>query len=131
MHPHSIAEADHEVAYNSLMGLEIAIPSWDSKQQFPHGTRNSNSLMGLESMQFPQGTRNDNSLRGLETLQVMHLTIVRYISQVHINAVVPFSPFQQIHGGWAPSLHGDTDLFDWSLPRFDTRGLRHLHHLAL
>src|ERR1041385_849835 len=35
--------------------------------------------------------------------QIMHLTILLYIAQVHLNTVAPFSPSQQMLGGWAPS----------------------------
>src|ERR1041385_6402255 len=39
----------------------------------------------------------------VQCLQIMHLTILLYIVHVHLNTVTPFSPSQQMLGGWAPS----------------------------
>ena len=39
----------------------------------------------------------------VQHLQIMLLTIILHIAQVHLNTVAPFSPYQQVLGGLALS----------------------------
>ena len=126
---HSIAKADHAVAYNTLRDSKPYNSLRDSKafalvEVVRLGAKRPTLSSGSTSLASRPVTRQVYAAGGLpahekirtpekcniyklRTLQLFDMFLKYILMQLHL-----FSPFQQMHGSWAPSLRGDIDLFD-------------------